>query len=160
MYEDLICEKDAQIEYMKGDLIDAEKKKREEEEQFKMQLLDEAARRQQRDWYVPTIGDPVDEMFAAAVNACPYSVPVIKHGDGQYTFGTKKVNAKIMSEKLVIRVSGGYMLVDEFLRTYAESESKLQDKMQTPSAAKTTGRVSPGKGRTSQVRTGSPGSLK
>lgn len=65
-----------------------------------------------------------------------------------------------MSEKLVIRVSGGYMLVDEFLRTYAESESKLQDKMQTPSAAKTTGRVSPGKGRTSQVRTGSPGSLK
>jgi hypothetical protein len=30
-----------------------------------------------------------------------------------------------MSEKLVIRVSGGYMLVDEFLKNYAESESKL-----------------------------------
>jgi hypothetical protein len=30
---------------MKGDLIDAEKKKREEEELFKMQLLDEAAKR-------------------------------------------------------------------------------------------------------------------
>lgn len=30
---------------MKGDLIDAEKKKRQEEESFKVQLLDEAARR-------------------------------------------------------------------------------------------------------------------
>ena len=96
-----------------------------------MQLLDEAARRQQKDWYVPTIGDPVDEMFAAAVNSCPYSVPVTKLGEGQYTYGTKKVNAKIMSEKLVIRVSGGYMLIDEFLKTYAESESKLQDKVPT-----------------------------
>jgi hypothetical protein len=30
-----------------------------------------------------------------------------------------------MSEKLIIRVSGGYMLVDEFLKNFAEAESKL-----------------------------------
>jgi hypothetical protein len=31
-----------------------------------------------------------------------------------------------MNDKLVIRVSGGYMLIEEFLKNYAESESKLQ----------------------------------
>jgi len=30
-----------------------------------------------------------------------------------------------MNDKLVIRVSGGYMLIEEFLKNYAESESKL-----------------------------------
>jgi hypothetical protein len=30
-----------------------------------------------------------------------------------------------MDDKLVIRVSGGYMLIDVFLKNYAESESKL-----------------------------------
>jgi len=64
-------------------------------------------------------------MFAQAVNSCPHSVAVVRHGDGSYSYGSKKIFAKIMSEKLVIRVSGGYMLVDEFLKNYAESESKL-----------------------------------
>ncbi len=41
-------------------------------------------------------------------------------------YGTKKIFAKIMNDKLVIRVSGGYMLVEEFLKNFAESESKLQ----------------------------------
>ena len=41
-------------------------------------------------------------------------------------YGTKKIQAKIMNDKLVIRVSGGYMLIEEFLKNYAESEFKLQ----------------------------------
>lgn len=49
----------------------------------------------------------------------------MRHGDGQYTYGSKKIFAKIMSEKLVIRVAGGYMLVDEFLKNYADAESKI-----------------------------------
>jgi len=124
MYEDLICEKDNQIEGMKVDLVDAEKKKKQEEEHFKQQLLDEAAKRQQRDWYVPTTGDKVDEMFAHAVNSCPHVVHVTKLGDGKYTYGSKTVFAKMVQENLVIRVSGGYMLVEEFLKNYAEAESK------------------------------------
>ena len=46
IYEELICEKDNQIEGMKVDLVDAEKKKKQEEESFKQQLLDEAQKRQ------------------------------------------------------------------------------------------------------------------
>lgn len=37
-------------------------------------------------------------------------------------YGSKKIFAKIMNGKLVIRVGGGYMLIDEFLRNFAEQE--------------------------------------
>ena len=37
-------------------------------------------------------------------------------------FGTKKIYAKIMNGKLVIRVGGGFMGVEEFISTYADSE--------------------------------------
>jgi hypothetical protein len=99
-------------------------------------------------------------MFAAAVNSCPYSVPIVRLGDGQYTYGSKKIFAKIMSEKLVIRVSGGYMLVEEFLKNYADSESKAYKSEPTQFNANTTaGRKSPTRKAASPkgTRTGSPG---
>lgn len=37
-------------------------------------------------------------------------------------FGTKKIFAKIINGKLVIRVGGGYMGIDEFIKVYAEQE--------------------------------------
>ena len=37
-------------------------------------------------------------------------------------FGTRKVFAKIMNDKLVVRVGGGFMLIDEFLPTYGQQE--------------------------------------
>lgn len=37
-------------------------------------------------------------------------------------YGSKKIFAKIMNGKLIIRVGGGYMLIDEFLKNYAEQE--------------------------------------
>lgn len=64
-------------------------------------------------------------MFASYVNASPYNVAVQRLKDGQYTYGSKKIFAKIMNERLVIRVNGGYMLIEEFLKSYAEGESKL-----------------------------------
>ena len=88
--------------------------------------MEEAAKRQQRDWYSPVNGDNLDELFAQHVNACIHSVGIQRLSEGQYMYGTKKIQAKIMNDKLVIRVSGGYMLIEEFLKNYAESESKLQ----------------------------------
>jgi Growth-Arrest-Specific Protein 2 Domain len=35
-------------------------------------------------------------------------------------FGSKKIFAKIMNGKLVIRVGGGFMVIEEFIATYAE----------------------------------------
>lgn len=39
-------------------------------------------------------------------------------------YGQKKIYAKILNEKLVIRVGGGYELITKFLSMYAEQESK------------------------------------
>ena len=41
-------------------------------------------------------------------------------------FGTRKVIAKIMNDKLVVRVGGGFMLIDEFLPTYGQQELDKQ----------------------------------
>jgi hypothetical protein len=75
-----------------------------------------------RKWYIPVKGDPIDEMMAKYLNECLYFVPVKRLGEGQYMYGSKKIFAKIMNGKLIIRVGGGYMLIDEFLKNYAEIE--------------------------------------
>ena len=49
-------------------------------------------------------------------------MPIRRLGNGYYIFGTRKVYAKIMNGKLVIRVGGGYMVIDEFIQTYADIE--------------------------------------
>jgi len=51
---------------------------------------------------------------------CP--VPVKRIGDGYYIFGTKKIYAKIMNGKLVIRVGGGFMVIEEFIAAYGDME--------------------------------------
>jgi hypothetical protein len=80
------------------------------------------AKPEPRKWYIPVKGDPIDEMMAKYLNECPYYVPVKRLGEGQYMYGSKKIFAKIMNGKLIIRVGGGYMLIDEFLKNYAEQE--------------------------------------
>lgn len=65
-------------------------------------------------------GDLVDEMLAKYLIDCP--VPVKRLGGGFYLFGTKKIYAKIMNEKLVVRVGGGYMFISEFITSYSEPE--------------------------------------
>ena len=46
---------------------------------------------------------------------------------GRYIFGTKKISAKIQNGKLIIRVGGGYMSVDEFVSQYGSIElEKMQ----------------------------------
>jgi len=42
-------------------------------------------------------------------------------------YGSKKIFAKINNGKLIIRVGGGYMLIDEFLANYAEQEMAKAD---------------------------------
>jgi len=49
-------------------------------------------------------------------NGCP--VPISRIGKGYYMFGTKKIYAKIINGKLVIRVGGGYMGIEEFMFYY------------------------------------------
>ena len=45
-------------------------------------------------------------------------------------FGTKKIYAKIMNGRLVIRVGGGYMSIDEFMKYHGVQEMQRMQRMQ------------------------------
>lgn len=67
-------------------------------------------------------GDMVDELFADYINKLNCPVPIKRLGNNQYTFGTRKIFAKVINGKLVIRVGGGYMSIEEFMMYYGPQE--------------------------------------
>ena len=123
----MIKNKDKLIYQLKHELGDLEERKRLEEEERRRRELEAMNKPEPRKWYVPLKGDAIDEMMAKYLNECPYYVPVKRLGEGQYMYASKKIFAKIMNGKLVIRVGGGYMLIDEFLKNYAEQEGIKSD---------------------------------
>jgi len=64
----------------------------------------------------------VDELFADYINKLGCPVPIQRLGNNQYMFGTRKIYAKIINGKLVIRVGGGYMGIEEFMMYYGQQE--------------------------------------
>lgn len=104
----LIAEKDDEIEELRRILAERMKRIAELESQLNVSS------------YIAVKGDTVDEMLAQYIKDCP--VPVKRLGGGFYLFGLRKIYAKIMNGKLVIRVGGGYMVIEKFIDTYAEQE--------------------------------------
>lgn len=79
--------------------------------------------------FVPAKGDELDEMLARLLAEMGCTVPTKRLGGGYYMFGTRKIYAKIMNGKLVIRVGGGYMGLEEFVNTYADVELQRIDNL-------------------------------
>ena len=52
------------------------------------------------------------------------NVPIRREEPGFYMFGTRKIYAKVMNNKLVVRVGGGFMSFQDFINTYAIAEQK------------------------------------
>jgi len=79
--------------------------------------------------YTPIKGDPIDVKLAEYLNFYPArclepermsSIPlrlIFKRGElaGLYEFGTMKVHVKVSADKLVVRVGGGFLNMDEFI---------------------------------------------
>jgi hypothetical protein len=59
-------------------------------------------------------------LFADYINRLGCPVPVKRLADNNYIFGTKKISAKIINGRLVIRVGGGYMGIEEFMMYYGQ----------------------------------------
>jgi hypothetical protein len=116
-------QKDRILAQLNDDILSAEEMRRRENEERRKKEIEEIITKanQPRKPYVPIKGDQVDEMMAKHINECPFFVPLERLAEGHYMVGTKKVYAKIMNGKLIIRVGGGYMLIDEFLQHF-ESE--------------------------------------
>jgi hypothetical protein len=46
----------------------------------------------------------------------------LREGDGVYQFGSKRVYVKLENEKVFIRVGGGFLSLDDFIRQFAPLE--------------------------------------
>ena len=74
--------------------------------------------------YTGVSGDMVDELLAKYINSMDVSVPIRREEAGFYMFGTRKIYAKVLNNKLVVRVGGGFMSFTEFIDTYQHVELK------------------------------------
>jgi DNA repair exonuclease SbcCD ATPase subunit len=83
--------------------------------------------------YIPVDHDSVDKKLAEYINNYPernrLKVMFLRESSGIYQFGTRKVYVKVEQGKIMIRVGGGYLSVDEFLDIYTPLEiEKLERK--------------------------------
>ena len=76
--------------------------------------------------YIPIKGDEVDEKLAEFVNNYPdrqqLKIMFLRESTGVYEFGTRRVEVKCSKGKILIRIGGGYMSVDEFMEQYTPLE--------------------------------------
>jgi len=87
-------------------------------------LREDQLAKREHDIYKAVKGDEVDELLAKYINTMEINVPIRRMGDGFYLFGTRKIYAKVMNAKLVVRVGGGFMSFGEFIEAYAHVELK------------------------------------
>ena len=117
----LNCRFKKRIQQMLKDLKQINNRSKKLEEDYS-QMRKEVFKIKQIKLYKPVRGDVVDEMFAGYLNKAKVDVEVQRTSAGNYLFGTKKIIAKIINGKLVIRVGGGYMNAEEFIEQYGEIE--------------------------------------
>lgn len=67
-------------------------------------------------------GDLVDEMLARYISDYEVKVPISRIGNQLYMFGTRRIYAKIMNNRLVVRVGGGFMGIDQFVHQHTDVE--------------------------------------
>ena len=76
--------------------------------------------------YVPVKDDTVDMKVAEFINNYPdrnrLKIMFMRETQGVYTFGTKRVNVRIEKGRILIRVGGGYLNIDEFLDQFTPTE--------------------------------------
>ena len=84
-------------------------------------------------FYVPIKTDPIDVKLAEFINNYPdrskLKVMFIRESEGVYEFGLRKVKVSVQREKILIKVGGGQLSIDEFLDQFTSVElDRLQRK--------------------------------
>jgi hypothetical protein len=76
--------------------------------------------------YIPIKEDDVDKRLAEYINNYPdrskLKIMFMRESEGIYLFGTKKIYVRVEQGKIIIRVGGGYLTIDEFLDIYTPVE--------------------------------------
>ena len=82
--------------------------------------------------YVPVKGDPVDRKIAEFINNYPdrnrLKIMFMRETEGVYEFGTKRINVRIEKDRILIRVGGGYLSIDEFIDQNTAVELEKQER--------------------------------
>jgi hypothetical protein len=78
--------------------------------------------------YKPTKSCEIDVMFAEAINKAKLDLTFKRTDKGKYVFGTKTILAKVVNGRLLIRVGGGYMGVQDFINTHGPLEMEKMNK--------------------------------
>lgn len=74
------------------------------------------------------MGDLIDELLAQYINQTGTNLPIGRISEGWYLFGTRKIHAKVLNSRLVVRVGGGYSSLNEFIENYQQQEhDKIND---------------------------------
>ena len=75
--------------------------------------------------YIPAPNDEVDEKLSEYIHSCPKSklkIMFMRESEGVYQFGSRRVSVKVERGKIVIKVGGGYLSIDEFMEQYTPAE--------------------------------------
>jgi hypothetical protein len=80
--------------------------------------------KKRRPIYVPVKEDPVDVALGDYINSRedPLVVPFFREDYEKYEFGTKRVFVKMEKGKIIVRVGGGFMQLEEFIEIYTPVE--------------------------------------
>ena len=69
--------------------------------------------------YLPDKNDAIDMKVAEYVNNYPdrsqLKIMFLRESTGVYQFGSKRVNVRVEKDRILIRVGGGYLSIDEFI---------------------------------------------
>lgn len=65
--------------------------------------------------------DNIDSELSKVLEEIGVDIPIKKLGPGQYLVGNKKLNIKILTGFLVVRIGGGYMRFKEFIEKHSKS---------------------------------------
>ena len=69
--------------------------------------------------YIPVKSDAVDMKLAEYINNYPdrkkLKIMFMRESQGVYEFGSKRICVKVEKDKILIKVGGGFLSIDEFL---------------------------------------------
>ena len=84
--------------------------------------------------YIAHKTDKIDQALAHFINKHPerqkMNIAFLRESEGVYQFGSKRVYVKVeKGDKIFVRVGGGFMYIEDFIRTYTTEETdKIQRK--------------------------------
>lgn len=87
-------------------------------------ILNDVANKMQ--FYIPVKTDATDLALGDYINHYPdkkkLKMMFMRESEGVYQFGTRRVNVRVERGRIMIKVGGGYLSIDEFLDQYTPTE--------------------------------------